>query len=102
MCRLGGIPLVRTRLTGRGAAVHATYSWLRGFYSFPLLRLTPETVSEVHLDGGTFLGSSRGGFELEQILDSLRQNKINHLYIIGGDGTHRGAKVIFNGASARV
>jgi 6-phosphofructokinase 1 len=36
------------------------------------------------------LGSSRGGFNADKILDSIRDRGINQVYIIGGDGTHRG------------
>jgi len=41
--------------------------------------------------GGTFLGSSRGGFDLDKIMNFLEKKDIRQLYIIGGDGTHRGA-----------
>ena len=41
--------------------------------------------------GGTFLGSSRGGFNLDKIMIYLEKKVIRQLYIIGGDGTHRGA-----------
>ena len=69
----------------------------RGFYSEPLLPLNPDTVGKVHLEGGTFLGSSRGGFELEKILECFQLNKLNQVYVIGGDGTHRGAMVLAEG-----
>ena len=38
---------------------------------------------------GTILASSRGGFDLDIIINFLKKNKINQLYVIGGDGTHR-------------
>jgi 6-phosphofructokinase 1 len=47
------------------------------------------------------LGSSRGGFELEKILNFLRDKKISQLYVIGGDGTHRGAFAIHEGCMER-
>ena len=67
-----------------------------GFHSNHLLpiELTTENVASIHHEGGTILGSSRGGFELEKIISFLREKKINQLYIIGGDGTHRGANKI--------
>jgi 6-phosphofructokinase 1 len=37
------------------------------------------------------LGSSRGGFDIEKIRNFIHKHKINNLYVIGGDGTHRGA-----------
>jgi 6-phosphofructokinase 1 len=36
------------------------------------------------------LGSSRGGFNNDKILDAIRDRGVNQVYIIGGDGTHRG------------
>eukprot|EP01119_Soliformovum_irregulare_P016063 TRINITY_DN4620_c0_g2_i1.p1 TRINITY_DN4620_c0_g2~~TRINITY_DN4620_c0_g2_i1.p1 ORF type:complete len:435 (-),score=98.24 TRINITY_DN4620_c0_g2_i1:127-1410(-) len=65
-----------------------------GFYRFPMVPMTIESVSRIHHLGGTVLGSSRGGFDLDKIVESIEKNKINQLYIIGGDGTHRGARKI--------
>lgn len=53
-------------------------------------------MADCHHQGGTILASSRGGFDLEKILAFLQTYKINQLYIIGGDGTHRGANTIAN------
>jgi 6-phosphofructokinase 1 len=36
------------------------------------------------------LGSSRGGFNAKEMVKALQAKGINQLYIIGGDGTHRG------------
>lgn len=59
------------------------------------MRLTPEIVDTIHLDGGTILGSSRGGTEeMESLVDSLERLGVNILYTIGGDGTLRGAHKI--------
>ena len=73
-----------------------------GFYSgAPWRRLTPEGVSQIHTLGGTVLGSSRGGFDLEKILGALVERGINLLFVVGGDGTHRGILALIKGASAR-
>ncbi len=40
---------------------------------------------------GTVLGSARGGFDAEVILSKLKEWGVSMLFIIGGDGTHRGA-----------
>lgn len=40
------------------------------------------------------MASSRGGFDIEKIISFLTANSINQLYVIGGDGTHRGANKI--------
>jgi 6-phosphofructokinase 1 len=60
------------------------------YYGEPIL-LTNEMVENIHHEGGTVLRSSRGGFDIDKILDFVRQRSINQLFIIGGDGTHRAA-----------
>jgi 6-phosphofructokinase 1 len=47
-------------------------------------------VRSIHFQGGTVLGSSRGGFDLNKIVDAIQSKGINQVYIIGGDGTHKG------------
>ncbi|CAG9316100.1 unnamed protein product [Blepharisma stoltei] len=64
-----------------------------GFYTQGCLKtLTPSIVADIHLSGGTILKTSRGGWNLEKIMDSIIKNGFNQVYIIGGDGTHRGIK----------
>ena len=53
--------------------------------------LTPETVSRIHHQGGTILGSSRGDQDPVRLVDSLEALGIDILFVIGGDGTIRGA-----------
>jgi 6-phosphofructokinase 1 len=73
-----------------------------GFYgSAPWQLLTPASVSSIHTLGGTVLGSSRGGFDEDRILGALEAKGINMLFVIGGDGTHRGALQLIRGAAAR-
>jgi 6-phosphofructokinase 1 len=60
-------------------------------YNHPVVELTAPMVSEIHLNGGTFLGSSRGEQDTEKIVDTLEIMNINLLFCIGGDGTLRGA-----------
>jgi 6-phosphofructokinase 1 len=60
-------------------------------YGHPLIELTPEMVENIHLTGGSILGSSRGNQDVGQIVDTLEMLNINILFCIGGDGTLRGA-----------
>jgi 6-phosphofructokinase 1 len=62
-------------------------------HSDPAL-LTPATVSNIHNFGGTVLGSDRGGCDAAVIVSFLRNRGISQLFVIGGDGTHRGAQTI--------
>lgn len=67
----------------------------RGFYARNTIPLTPKVVNDIHKRGGTILGTSRGGHETSKIVDSIQDRGINQVYIIGGDGTQKGASVIY-------
>lgn len=55
------------------------------------LALTPELVANVHHGGGTMLGSSRGAQDPVEVVDNLEALGIDVLFVVGGDGTLRGA-----------
>ncbi|KAI4379935.1 hypothetical protein MLD38_006171 [Melastoma candidum] len=67
----------------------------RGFYSKNTVTLTPKVVNDIHKRGGTILGTSRGGHDTMKIVDSIQDRGINQVFIIGGDGTQKGAAVIY-------
>jgi 6-phosphofructokinase 1 len=58
------------------------------------VRLGPDQVGDVHQRGGTMLGTSRGSQEPSEIVDTLAALGIGVLFVIGGDGTLRGASKI--------
>ncbi|KAL4340025.1 hypothetical protein GQ457_08G003170 [Hibiscus cannabinus] len=66
-----------------------------GFYAKNTVCLDPKVVNVIHKRGGTILGTSRGGHDTSKIVDSIQDRGINQVYIIGGDGTQRGAALIF-------
>ncbi|EGR33429.1 phosphofructokinase family protein, putative [Ichthyophthirius multifiliis] len=68
----------------------------RGFYLYDWKKLELKDVQEIQRLGGTILGSSRGGFDGEKIIENLIKNEINHVYCLGGDGTHRGIQALYN------
>ncbi len=53
--------------------------------------LTPESVAHIHQLGGTILGSSRGSQDAGEMVDNLEALGIDLLFVVGGDGTIRGA-----------
>jgi 6-phosphofructokinase 1 len=55
------------------------------------LPLDPDVVEEIHTQGGTILGSSRGPQDIGVMADTIQARGINLLFCIGGDGTLRGA-----------
>src|SRR5262249_35903023 len=65
------------------------------------LVLTPEIVDGIHLQAGTILGTSRGPVDTARAVDNLMRRRVNILFAIGGDGTQRGAKILFEEAQKR-
>jgi 6-phosphofructokinase 1 len=63
--------------------------------------LTPAVVADIHNRGGTILGTSRGGQDTDQVVATLARLGISILFVIGGDGTLRGAQEIADAASRR-
>jgi 6-phosphofructokinase 1 len=63
-------------------------------YNHPVIELTAPMVSEIHLSGGTFLGTSRGNQDVPKMVDTIEILNLNILFCIGGDGTLRGAHAI--------
>lgn len=59
----------------------------------PLL-ITPQFVENIHRQGGTALGSSRGPQDPAVTVDFLVEKKIDALFCLGGDGTQRGAEAM--------
>ena len=77
---------------------------LEGFipkYHYRNVELTPDKVRDIHLFGGTTLGSSRGPQDPAAIVDTLERSNVCMLFIIGGDGTMRAAKAIYDEITAR-
>ena len=77
----------------------------RGFlseFSYSCLDLDPTLVEEIHRDGGTILGSSRGyGDRTKDIVDALERMNVNMLFVIGGDGAQKGALLIADEVTRR-
>jgi 6-phosphofructokinase 1 len=77
--------------------IRKIYGFSHGYQGFiakcgrDVLDLTPDSVGEINEHGGTILGSSRGQQDPAEIVDCLERMSINMLFVIGGDGTLRGA-----------
>ncbi len=77
------------------------YTGLDPAKSKPPIRLTPEIVDNIHKEGGTLLGTSRGPVDVALAVDNLINLRINILFVVGGDGTQRGGNEIFQEAEKR-
>ncbi|MDY6862308.1 MAG: ATP-dependent 6-phosphofructokinase [Thermodesulfobacteriota bacterium] len=67
------------------------YQGLIPEFGHELVELNPEMVVHINELGGSVLVSSRGLYDISEIVDSLERLNINILFTIGGDGTLRGA-----------
>lgn len=68
----------------------------RGFYdqqSKPVV-LTKRTVDGIQLQGGTILGTSRGGANIREIVKRIDMWGIDMLFVVGGNGGNAGANAI--------
>lgn len=63
--------------------------------------LDPDAVRDIHKQGGSVLGLSRGAQSPEMMAEALAAQGIDILFTIGGDGTQRGAHAIAKAALAR-
>jgi 6-phosphofructokinase 1 len=70
-------------------------------YGHDVVELTPETVRDRVTDGGTMLGTSRGPQDVEEIVDCLERLHVNILFVVGGDGSMRGAMNIADAIDER-
>lgn len=63
--------------------------------------LDETVVDDIHEQGGTILGSSRGRQDPEIMLETLLRMDVNMLFCVGGDGTLRSADAIAQEAEKR-
>ena len=70
------------------------YAGLNPALEHPPIELTPERVNEINTQGGTILGTSRGAQDPEMMVDRLVELGVDMLFVIGGDGSIRGASRI--------
>ncbi|MFM7071216.1 MAG: ATP-dependent 6-phosphofructokinase [Planctomycetota bacterium] len=80
--------------------VKKIYGFRNGYQGFiakygrSVIDLSPDVVGRINELGGSILGTSRGQQDAEEIVDCLERMNINILFVIGGDGTLRGAMKI--------
>ncbi len=92
-----------TKIYGVNSVLGIRYG-LKGFlpeYGYNFEELTSDNCESIHLFGGTVLGTSRGPQSSEAIVDSLERMNISCLFVIGGDGTMKAAKSIYDEVQAR-
>jgi 6-phosphofructokinase 1 len=77
------------------------YSGLDPRCGAPPIVLNHAFVDDIHKEGGTVLGTSRGPVDIAVAVDNLIRLGVNMLFTIGGDGTQRGGCELFREAQRR-
>ena len=77
------------------------YAGLNPAFGHPPVVLDGAAVDDIHEQGGTILGSSRGEQDTETMLETLVRLDINMLFCVGGDGTLRSAHDLAMAAKRR-
>ena len=70
------------------------YQGLIPRYGYTPIVLRPEALAGIHAFGGSILGTSRGPQNKAEIVDVLEEMNVDILFVVGGDGTLRGAAEI--------
>jgi 6-phosphofructokinase 1 len=79
------------------------HNGLRGFYD-PAKKPVPLTradVANIQLQGGTVLGTSRGGADIAKIVRSLAVGAVDMCFVVGGNGGNAAAAAISAEAAAK-
>lgn len=77
------------------------YGGLDPARGMPPVRLTAELVDDIHREGGTVLGTSRGPVDVRAAVENLVRLGVDILFTVGGDGTQRGGRELFLEAQRR-
>ncbi|EAR97364.2 6-phosphofructokinase (macronuclear) [Tetrahymena thermophila SB210] len=62
----------------------AKFGW-KGIYEEDWVQLIPSQIKTIHHRGGTFIGTSRTGFDRDKIIETLIKHNFNQLYVICGN-----------------
>jgi len=70
------------------------YEGLIPRYGHTPMVLKPDSMDAIHAFGGTILGTSRGPQDVPEMVNFLEEMDVDILFVVGGDGSLRGANEI--------
>ena len=70
------------------------YEGLIPAYGHAPMVFRPDSVAQIHNFGGSILGTSRGPQKPSEMVDLLEEMDVDLFFVVGGDGTLRGASAI--------
>jgi 6-phosphofructokinase 1 len=65
------------------------------------IELTPDSVANITTFGGSILGTSRGKRDVKVMVNRLEALGVEILFVIGGDGSQKGAQAIYEETRSR-
>ena len=77
------------------------YEGLSAEYGHVPIELTPERVAKIQHMGGSVLGTSRGRQDAVSMVARLEELDVQVLFVVGGDGSQRGARDIVEEVTRR-
>jgi 6-phosphofructokinase 1 len=77
------------------------YRGLTSAGSVEAVALNPESVHDIQSRGGTILGTTRGSQVASEMVETLVRRGVDILFVIGGDGSMRGALEIADEVTRR-
>jgi 6-phosphofructokinase 1 len=63
-------------------------------YGHTPMTLKPDSMDAIHAFGGSILGTSRGPQDVPEMVNFLEEMEVDILFVVGGDGSLRGANEI--------
>jgi 6-phosphofructokinase 1 len=77
------------------------YESLNSRFGHLPVELTPERVAKIQHLGGSVLGTSRGPQPVEEMVSRLEAYRVGALFVVGGDGSQRGARDLYEEVARR-
>ncbi len=77
------------------------YEALNSRFGHSPIELTPERVAKIQHLGGSVLGTSRGPQPPSEMVDRLEALGVQALFVVGGDGSQRGARDLYEEIAKR-
>jgi 6-phosphofructokinase 1 len=77
------------------------YEALNSRFGHAPVELTPERVAKIQHLGGSVLGTSRGPQPASEMVSQLEAHGVQALFVVGGDGSQRGARDLYEEVARR-
>lgn len=74
--------------------IYGIMNGFTGLGKYNMLELDIDGIEGIQYESGSLLGTSRGIMDPNKMSEMLRNHNIDQLFVIGGDGSHKGAHAL--------